>query len=158
MRRRDFLQGMAASAASLEICDVSAATALPAARRSWRKTAVAGSLEGYTPVIEFKRQADSWKVYEDLRTREGSLAFVSSSGDARLLTKSAEASMPEGSPYLGLSLKDVGLSSPDLLADHLLQDGDPDPEKVKSGAPPMASAEKNPRMGPLLWALRKLMT
>src|SRR5580693_1663407 len=146
MRRRDFLQGMAASAASLEICDVSAATALPAARKSWRKTAVAGSLEGYTPVIEFKRQADSWKVYEDLRTREGSLAFVSSSGDARLLTKSAEASMPEGSPYLGLALKDVGLSSPDLLADHLLQDGDPDPEKVKSAAPPMASAEKNPRM------------
>jgi hypothetical protein len=150
MRRRDFLQGMVASAASLEILsrsgDVSAATTLPVARKSWRKTAVAGSLEGYTPVIEFKRQADSWKVYEDLRTREGSLAFVSSSGDARLLTKSAEASMPEGSPYLGLSLKDVGLSSPDLLADDLLQDGDPDPEKVKSAAPPMASAEKNPRM------------
>lgn len=53
--------------------------------------------------------------------------------------------MPEGNPYLGLALKDVGVSSPDLLADRLLQDGDPDPEKVKSAAPPMASAEKNPR-------------
>ncbi len=38
-----------------------------------------------------------------------------------------------------------GLSSPDLLADRLLQDGDPDPETVRSAAPPMASAEKNPR-------------
>src|SRR5580692_2122914 len=76
MRRRDFLQGMAASAASLEILsgrgDVSAATTLPVARKTWRRTADAGSLEGYTPVIEFNRQADSWKVYEDLRTREGS--------------------------------------------------------------------------------------
>ena len=72
--------------------------------------------------------------------------FVSSSGDARRSPKSAEASMPEGTPYLGLALKDIGLSSADLLADRLLQDGDPDPEKVKSAAPPMASAEKNPRM------------
>jgi hypothetical protein len=32
------------------------------------------------------------------------------------------------------------LSSPDLLADRLLQDGDPDPERVKSAAPPTASA------------------
>ena len=53
--------------------------------------------------------------------------------------------MPEGDPYLGLTLKEIGLSSPDLLADRLLRDGDPDPEKVKSAAPPMASAEKNPR-------------
>ena len=53
--------------------------------------------------------------------------------------------MAEGNPYLGLALKDIGLSSPDLLADRLLQDGDPDPEKVKSAAPPIASTEKNPR-------------
>jgi len=53
--------------------------------------------------------------------------------------------MPEGVPHLGLALKDIGVSSPDLLADRLLQNGDPDPEQVKSAAPPMASAEKNPR-------------
>src|SRR5260370_30652828 len=62
-----------------------------------------------------------------------------------MLSKSVEASMEEGGPYLGLSGKDIGLSSPDLLADQLLQDGDPDPEKVKAAAPPLASAEKNPR-------------
>ncbi|HUA16842.1 MAG TPA: Tat pathway signal protein [Verrucomicrobiae bacterium] len=53
--------------------------------------------------------------------------------------------MAEGTPYVGLALKDIGISSADLLADRLLKDGDPDPEAVKSAAPPMASAEKNPR-------------
>jgi hypothetical protein len=53
--------------------------------------------------------------------------------------------MPERTFYLGLTLKEVGLSSADLLADHLLQKGDPGPEMVRSAAPPMASAEKNPR-------------
>src|SRR3984957_10704445 len=150
MHRRDFLQGIAAAAAGLEIRSRSesaaAQTSAPVSRKPKRKAAShAGSIEGYTPVAEFQAGANSWKVLEDLRTREGSLVFVSSSGDTRPLTKSAEASMPEGKPYLGLVLKDIGVSSPDLLADRLLQDGDPDPEKVKSAAPPMASAEKNPR-------------
>src|SRR5580704_648317 len=150
MHRRDFLQGMAAAAAGLEILSRSesaaAQTSAPVSRKPKRKAAShAGSIEGYTPVAEFQAGANSWKVLEDLRTREGSLVFVSSSGDTRALAKSAEASMPEGKPYLGLALKDIGVSSPDLLADRLLQDGDPDPEKVKSAAPPMASAEKNPR-------------
>src|SRR5579863_23515 len=150
MDRRDFLQGMAATAAGLEVLTrgvgMSAQTNAPDSRKPGRRAMEdAVSVEGYTPVTEFKAKTNSWKVYEDLRSREGSLVFVSSSGEARLLTKSAEASMPEGSPYLGLALKDIGLSSPDLLADRLLEDGDPDPEKVKSAAPPMASAEKNPR-------------
>jgi hypothetical protein len=149
MRRRDFLQGMAASAAGLEIltrgAGVSAQTRATAARKHSGKATAVVSLEGYTLVSEFQAKADSWKAYEDLRTREGSIVLVSSSGEMRVLTKSAEASMTEGNPYLGLALKDIGLSSPDLLADRLLQDGDPDPEKVKSAAPPIASAEKNPR-------------
>jgi hypothetical protein len=149
MHRRDFLQGIAATAAGLEILsrsvEASAQTSPPVARRHGGKATTVVSVEGYTLVTEFKAEAHSWKVYEDLRTREGSLVFVSSSRDTRVLTKSAEASMMEGNPYLGLALKDIGLSSPDLLADRLLQDGDPDPEKVKSAAPPMASAEKNPR-------------
>ena len=149
MHRRDFLQGVAATAAGLEVLARSvgaSAQTNPRAGRPERKTAaaVAVSLEGYTLVTEFKTETDSWKVYEDLRTRDGSLVFVSSSGEKRVLAKSAEASMPEGSPYLGLALKDIGVSSADLLADRLLQDGDPDPEKVKSATPPMASAEKNP--------------
>ena len=150
MHRRDFLQGMAAAAAGLEILsrseEAAAQTSAPVFRTPKHKAAShAVSIEGYTPVAEFRAEATSWKVFEDLRTREGSLVFVSSSGDNRALAKSAEASMPEGKPYLGLALKDIGVSSPDLLADRLLQDGDPDPEKVKSAAPPMASAEKNPR-------------
>jgi hypothetical protein len=150
MHRRDFLQGIAATAASLEILARKAgASAQPrppvSGKAGHRATTGAVSLEGYTLVTGFEAEANSWKVYEDLRTRDGSLVLVSSSGDTRVLTKSAEASMPEGKPYLGLALKDIGLSSPDLLADYLLQDGDPDSEKVKSAAPPMASAEKNPR-------------
>ena len=54
--------------------------------------------------------------------------------------------MAEGTPYLGLALRDIGTSSADLLADRLLRNGDPDPEAVRTAAPPMASAEKNPRM------------
>ena len=149
MHRRDFLQGIAATAAGLEVLSpgpgASAQTSASVARKPARKAAAVASLEGCTLVAEFKLKEDSWKVYEDLRTREGSLVFASSSGETRVLARSAEASMPEGNPYLGLALKQIGLSSPDLLADRLLQDGDPDPEKVKSAAPPMASAEKNPR-------------
>lgn len=150
MHRRDFLQGMAAAAAGLEILsrseEAAAQTSAPVSRTPKHKAAShTVSIEGYTAVAAFRAEATSWKVFEDLRTREGSLVFVSSSGDKRALAKSAEASMPEGKPYLGLALKDIGVSSPDLLADRLLQDGDPDPEKVKSAAPPMASAEKNPR-------------
>jgi len=149
MHRRDFLQGIAATAAGLEILShsvgVSAQTSPPVSRKPRRKEEDTSSLAGYTLIAAFKTEADSWKVYEDLRSREGSLAFVSSFGETRVLTKSAEGSMPEGNPYLGLALKEIGLSSPDLLADRLLQDGDPDPDRVKSAAPPMASAEKNPR-------------
>src|SRR5579864_2148075 len=150
MDRRDFLQGIAATAAGLELlagkmaaeADPGGVTGDPA-RKPVRGEAV--SVEGYTLLTEFKTESETWKVYEDLRTRDGALVFVSSTGAARALAKSAEASMPEGTFYLGFALKDVGLSSADLLADRLLQNGDPDPEAVRSAAPPMASAEKNPR-------------
>ena len=149
MHRRDFLQGIAATAARLEILARAGASTQkepPVSRKAGHRAATdAVSLEGYTLVTEFVAEANSWKAYEDLRTRDGLLVFFSSSGDTRVLTKSAEASMPEGTPYLGLALKDIGVSSPDLLADRLLQQGDPDPKMVKSAAPPMASAEKNPR-------------
>jgi len=100
---------------------------------------------GHTLICEIQRRDAHWKVYEDLRTREGSIVFLSSACEGRELRKSAEASMAEGQPYFGLSLKEIALSPADLLADLLLKDGDPDPELVKSAGPPMASAEKNPR-------------
>jgi hypothetical protein len=150
MDRRNFLHGIAATAAGLELLTGRAGAAtdprpVTAGRAQKPGSSEAVSIEGYSLIIEFKTETDTWKVYEDLRTREGALVFVSSKGVTRLLAKSAEASMPEGNPYLGLALKDIGLSSADLLADRLLQNGDPDPEAVKSAAPPMASAEKNPR-------------
>ena len=100
MHRRDFLQGVAVTAAGLEVLSrsigASGQTKPPYTQRGGQKTngVVAVSLEGHTPVAEFKTKTDSWKVYEDLRTREGSLVFVSSSAETRVLAKSAEASMP----------------------------------------------------------------
>lgn len=148
MDRRNFLQAMAAAAAGLEPfqANIAAAEQSPEhPKKPKRKTSTPPSSEGYTLVSEFNRGKEKWKVYEDLRTRDGSIVFVSSSGDSRELPKSAEASMAEGTPYFGLTLKEVSLAPSDLLADRLLKDGDPDPETVKSVAPPMASAEKNPR-------------
>src|SRR5579864_2667827 len=148
MDRRTFLQSVAVSAAGLELLDGLAASEAQT-RKQPRSSTVSGppvSLEGCTLVSEFRSQSVSWKVFEDLRTREGALIFVSSSGETLSLGKSAEASMTEGTPYLGLALRDIGTSSADLLADHLLQHGDPDPEAVRTAAPPMASAEKNSRM------------
>ncbi len=102
-------------------------------------TGAAPDIEGHTFLCEFKSGTASWKVYEDLRTRDGSLTFLSSSGAARVLPKSAEASFPEeATPYLGLQLKDIGMADRDLLADKLLEGGgDPDPEMVKAAAPPL---------------------
>lgn len=147
MDRRTFLQGIAVSAAGLELLESRAVAKLPAIQNANRKSVASDpvSIEGYTLVSQFQRADGHWKAYDDLRTREGALVFVSPSGATIALPKSAEASMPEGSPYLGLELKDIGMSSADLLADRLLQNGDPDPQAVKSAAPPMASADKNPR-------------
>src|ERR1700722_7308168 len=101
MHRRDFLQGIAVAAAGFEILsrseEAAAQTSVPVSQKLKHKAAPhAVSLEGYTPVAEFQAEANSWKVFEDLRNREGSLVFVSSSGEISELTKSAEASMPEG--------------------------------------------------------------
>src|SRR4051812_8266798 len=153
MHRRDFLQSMAVAAASLEALagsPVADSGLIALAKESQRTSLDPVSTDGYTLVCEFKRRSLLWKVYEDLRTRDGSIIFVCSTGETRELTKSAEASMAEGTPYLGLTLKEVSLAPADLLADHLLgdralKDGDPDPEAVKSAAPPMASTDKNPR-------------
>ena len=103
-------------------------------------------IEGHTLISEFKIDATMWKVYEDLRTREGAITFVSSRDGARVLRKSAEASFPEAGPaYLGLDLKDIGTTAKDLLAERLLASGgDPDPLMVRSAAPPLgyASSER----------------
>ncbi|HYM75965.1 MAG TPA: Tat pathway signal protein [Candidatus Dormibacteraeota bacterium] len=148
MDRRTFLQSMAVSAAGFDLLEGLGASEAQTGKHPGPNpgSGLPVSVEGCTLVSEFRAKGEWWKVYEDLRTREGPFMFVSSSGETLSLGKSAEASMPEGAPYMGLALQDIGLSSADLLADRLLRNGDPDPEAVRTAAPPMASAEKNPRI------------
>jgi hypothetical protein len=101
--------------------------------------------DGLTPQAEFKLGDEDWKVYEDLSKRDGPIVFVSSKGTQRVLGKHAETNFAESNPpYLGLKLSDIGTAGPDLLADELLKDGEPNEEKVRSAAPPIGSAPRNP--------------
>ena len=156
MDRRRFLQRTAVA---------TAAAYLPGPRpvganghidlRAFSSTLIAETnvdVAGHTLISEFTMDSTKWKVYEDLRTREGAITFISSAG-ARVLTKSAEASFAEEtSPYLGLTLKDVGMSARDLLAERLLEGGnDPDPDRVKSAAPPLGSVQSTGPSWRLPW-------
>jgi len=125
MDRRRFLQNVA----------------LTVGQASWPVEASEEDPAADTPISEFHLDSASWKVYEDLGTREGPITFVSSTGITRVLTKSAEATFAEADPpYLGLKISDIGTAARDLLAEKLLEHGDPDPEQVRSAAPPLGSA------------------
>jgi hypothetical protein len=126
MDRRTFLQGLALSTAGAEFA-----------------SGAEDATDGHTLMAEFKIKDLVWKVYEDLRTRDGAITFVPSHGPSRILSKSAEAAFAEADPsHLGLNMNDIGMAGADLLADRLLQHGgDPDPEIVKSAAPPLGSAK-----------------
>jgi hypothetical protein len=104
-------------------------------------------IHGHTLLAEFSYEGATWKSYEDLRTRDGVISFVSSRGEAKVLRKSAEATFAEANPpYLGLDLNEIGLSGRDLLGEKLLGHGDdPDPERVKAAAPPLGSAHDEER-------------
>ena len=142
MRRREFLQSLASTAAASalapRLADAGAPGKFP--------MAIPASVEGHTQVSEFDLNGVHWKVFEDLRTRDGALTFVPSRGEARVITKSAEASFAEADPpHLGLSMDDIGVSGADLLADKLLASGDdPDPEQVKLAAPPQGAPPPAP--------------
>jgi hypothetical protein len=162
MDRRSFLQNLAAATAAIPYL-----RGVGGAAKHWGATADEspdGSLDpgsstahevnvdGHTFLCEFNIGTTNWKVFEDLRTRDGVISFLSSHGGKRVLSKSAEATFADADPpYLGLNLKDIGMSGPDLLADRLLQNGDPDPELVKSAAPPQGSATSNEGSWRLPW-------
>jgi len=141
MKRRDFITSLAGTAAGVAL-----GRAADAMTTSANQSSSSSSLDGYTLVAEFKLNATSWKVYEDLRERDGGITFVSSSGTRRALSKSADAAFNEvESAHLGLSMDEIGLSGPDLLADKLLASGDdPDPAMVKSAAPPQGAPPPRP--------------
>ncbi len=139
MRRRRFLQNLAGvTGAGVALRpEFSAAAGHSVAVDRTQETA---SLEGHTLLCEFDLEGAVWKAYEDLRTREGEITFLSPRGAARTLLKSAEATFAQANPpYLGLKLSDIGMSGPDLLADKLLEHGDPDPEQVRLAAQPLGS-------------------
>jgi hypothetical protein len=147
MDRRRFLQVMAAGSAALkELTSVAEQPANSSARRTLIPSATHASeisVEGHTLVCSFSHRGETWKVYEDLRTRDGDLTFISATGTARVMTKTAEATFAEDGPqYLGLELKDIGMSPRDLLADKLLARGDPNEDEVRRAAPPMDSTHR----------------
>lgn len=139
MKRRDFIQTFATTATGLAFLKAAHATNLDSQISG--SAGAATSTEGHTLISEFGLRGTQWKVYEDLRTRDGAITFVSAGGEKRVMTKSAEAQFPGAEPqHLGLTMEEIGLSGPDLLADKLLAGGDdPDPEMVKIAAPPQGS-------------------
>jgi len=158
MDRRRFLQDLAVTAFGVP-CLSEAAVRLDVPNISEDDTAAhrpadqTPDIQGHTLVCGFKLNSLDWKVYEDVRTRDGAITFISSRGHARVLPKTAEANFAETTPsYLGLNLDDIGLAGADLLADHLLEGGkDPDPERVRSAAPPQGSANDENERWRLPW-------
>ncbi|HSU18447.1 MAG TPA: hypothetical protein VLI45_01775, partial [Acidobacteriaceae bacterium] len=155
MDRRRFLQTVAASAAAVNTLGAVAEQAGVRGPRPSPAGVVPGAeadVHGHTLICTFAREGDTWKVYEDLRTRDGAITFVSSKGVARVLPKTAEQTFAEDGPqHLGLDMKDIGMSGPDLLADKLLANGDPNEDEVRRAAPPMNSVHRPGANGRVSW-------
>jgi len=141
MRRREFFQSLATTAAGCSVLQAAHASRIEAPPANQAGSTV--SVEGMTLVSQFDFRETTWQVYEDLRTRDGAVVFRSERGVQRVLAKSVEAQIPGPGPqHLGLSMEEIGMSGPDLLADRLLAGGgDPDPEIVKKAAPPQGWPE-----------------
>lgn len=143
MDRRDFIKSMAASTAVLHTLTTHGAEAALAPSALGYVPAATAAVDGHTKLASFTRKGENWTVYEDLRVRDGVITFVSSTGAARVLSKTAEATFADAGPqHLGLDIKDIGMANPDLLADKLLEHGDPKEDEVRKAAPPMNSAHR----------------
>src|ERR1700689_1931240 len=100
MKRRKFLQSLATSAAAAVLVKPAASANLISESS---RQAVRDSIDGHTLLCEFTLNAMHWKVYEDLRTRDGVITFIPATGASRVMRKSAEASFEEANPsHLGL--------------------------------------------------------
>jgi hypothetical protein len=126
MDRREFFQTVALSAAIAQAAPPEADTP---------------DTTGHTLQCDFQHNGLTWKVYEDLSKRDGSITFVPSRGAARIMTKRLEACFSQTAlPFLGLSQQEIAASLPDLLADKLLAGGgDPDEMQVRDAAPVIGS-------------------
>ena len=139
VNRRQFFHNLAAAAAVSECLE---------AVEAFQDAAPPPDTAGYTQIAEFTAGPVTWKVLEDLRARDGSLVFSGSNGAHRVLAKSAEACFAHADPqFLGLKIEDVGTSPRDLLAEKLLERGDPDPVEVRDAAPPLGSGQRNAQGG-----------
>jgi hypothetical protein len=140
MKRRHFLQTVTAAPA---------AALAPSSDAEPEQTTP--STEGFSLAGQFTLDGENWKVYEDLRTLDGPIVFLSAGGKSKALSKSAEPVFPESGPaHLGLEMSEIGTSGRDLLADALLKEGDPDPALVRSAAPPQGSSP-GPANGRVAW-------
>ena len=98
MDRRRFIQSMAAATAAMDglaALTGGAENAQPASQvRNGSVSSLSAKdidITGYTSLCSFQRQSEVWKVYEDLRVRDGAIAFLSDRSTGLVLTKSAEA-------------------------------------------------------------------
>ena len=142
MDRREFLQSIALTTA--------VAQALPAEAAEAPEQSTPPDTTGHTLQCEFQYNNIAWKAYEDLSKRDGSITFVPARGVARVLGKRPEAVFSQAAvPFLGFSQQDIGNSLPDILADKLLANGDPDEVQVRDAAPLIGSpVAPNPNAGP----------
>ena len=141
MNRRHFLQAAAAAA----VADETMAKAVTAPRLI---PLPAHALDGLTLMASFTAGGTAWAVWEDLRSRDGSMIFVSGR-NALVLGRRTEAMFATATPpHFGLALRDIALADADLLAGRLLAGGgDPDPHRVRDAAPPTASDFDETKVG-----------
>ena len=147
--RRRFLAAGALSTGAIAAAAPARRAALPPLERPG-----ADAFAGWTERARISAYGQDWRVLEDLRVRDGALAFVAADGRALVLPKRLEPVAGHGAaPYLGLKLEEVALADADLLADRLLASGDdPDEVQVRDAAPPPASDFKPDHVGArLVW-------
>jgi hypothetical protein len=154
MDRRKFLQTASASVGGAVVYRPGV-LAMAADSGSDQPLQLTPGLAAYSAMAEFEYAGEIWKVYEDWRSREGDLVFVSGQKIHRL-SKTAEAisaDPAQGSkPYLGLSLEEVVGSRSDVLAERILsRGGDPDENVVRNAVPPLGTPP--PALPESMWGI-----
>ncbi|KAK1519649.1 uncharacterized protein CCOS01_11300 [Colletotrichum costaricense] len=97
------------------------------------------TVDGLTSIDTFTYKGETWTAYEDITRFDGPLVLVSASGTRREIKRYVEASTDESvsinrtvDAYFGLDpANDVNLKQNDVLAERLLQDGEPIEEHVR---------------------------
>src|SRR5512135_3755818 len=100
MNRRRFLQDMASTAATVAVARAAnglVAEPQAAAAQRPRVSPHPVDVSGHNLLAEFDQHGTHWKVYEDLRARDGVITFTSPLGN-RVLSKTAEAAFQGDEP------------------------------------------------------------